>query len=148
MEYLLYIASALLGFLFRYQLGLTNACKTLGVRISDGASETGFQDAITPPSSTNITLLVWGLILGLFAFSIFGFGWGEFGIAAGVFFVVSIVLGAIVIPKPDSPHFVRRIYRSMINRWADYEKEGDSVRADALKILIGKVEHACADKLA
>lgn len=148
MEYLLYFSAAVLGAIFRYQLGLTDACKTMGVKISSGATNTGYQDAITPPSSTNLTLLTWALIVALSLYAIFGFGWSEFGIVAGTFLVMSIVSGASFVPKPDSEHYVRRIYRSMVNRYADYEKAGDRVRSAAMKELIDKVEQTYGEKLA
>ena len=148
MEYLLYISAGVLGILFRYQLGLTSACKTIGVQIGSGATEMGFQDAITPPSSTNLTFLTWALMVALSLYAIFGFGWGEFWIVAGTFLMVSIVAGASFVPKPDSAHYVRRIYRSMVNRYADYEKQGDRVRSDAMKDLIDRVEQIFGEKLA
>lgn len=81
-------------------------------------------------------------------YAIFGFGWSVFGIVAGTFLVVSVVAGASLIPKADSAHYVRRIYRSMVNRYADYEKQGDRVRSDAMKQLIDKVEQTFGEKLA
>ena len=148
MEYLLYIAAGVLGILFRYHLGLTNACKTIGVQLGSGTTQTGYQDAITPPSSTNLTLLTWALIVALLLYAIFGFGWSEFGIVAGTFLVASIVAGASFVPKPDSAHYVRRIYRSMVNRYADYDKQGDRVRSDAMRELVDRVEQTFGEKLA
>lgn len=147
MENLLYTASIIFAILFRYQIGLVNACKIIGVKISDHATETGYQDAITPPSSTNITLLLWAFIAGLFLYTIFGFGWREFSIVVGVFLVGNIVAGAILIPSPNSTHFVRRIYHSMTNRWADYEKQNDTIRADSMKKLIESFEDSFGDRL-
>jgi hypothetical protein len=148
MESLLCISAGALGILFRYQLGLTNACKVIGVQISSGATKTGYQDAITPPSSTNLTLLTWALIIALLLYSILAFGWIEFGMVAGTFLVVSTIAGVSFIPKPDSQHYVKRIYRSMTNRYADYEKVGDRIRSDAMKQLIDKVGQHFGDKLA
>jgi hypothetical protein len=148
MEYLLYIAAGALGILFRYQLGLTNACKAMGVQIASGTTEIGYQDAITPPSSTNLTLVTWALIVALLLYALFGFGWSEFGFSAGTFLIVSIISGASFVPKPDSAHYIRRIYRSMVNRYANYEKQGDRVRSDAMKELIDRVEQTFGEKLA
>jgi hypothetical protein len=148
MQYSLYLAAVVLGIVFRYQLGLANACKVIGVRISSETTKTGYQDAVTPPSSTNLTMLVWVSIVALFLYVIFGFGWSEFWIVAGTFILASIVAGASFVPKPDSAHYVRRIYRSMANRYADYVKAGDTVRADVMKELIDRVEETFANKLA
>ena len=140
MEIGLYVASAVLGVLYRYDLGMINARKVVGVALSDGGSDTGFQDAITPPESTNHTIVLWITIVGVLAFSVYQFGWGTFGIAFVILFGVVIIAGATVMPKPESKHYVLRIYRSMINRYADFEKNGDTVRAAALKELIDRME--------
>jgi len=147
LAYILYTASGILAVLFRYQLGLVHACKIIGVKISDGTTDTGYQDAITPPSSTNFTLLIWALISGLMLFTLFGFGWSEFGIVVIILLGVTILAGVSIIPNPDSTHYVRRIYHSMANRMADYQKQNDIVRADALNMLIEKVEYSFGDKL-
>ncbi len=94
-----------------------------------------------------MTLLTWASIIALFLYALFGFGWSEFGIVAGTFLAVSIAAGASFVPKPNSAHYVNRIYRSMTNRYADYEKKGDTIRSDAMKGLIDRVETAFRDKL-
>jgi hypothetical protein len=147
MEYPLYVGAAVLGILFRYQLGLVEACRTIGVRISSAPTKTGYQDAITPPYSTKITLMTWALIIALFLYAIFGFGWREFGIVAGTFLVVSLIAGIAFVPKPESAHYLKLICRSMANRYADYMKEGDTVRADVMKGLIDRVGEIFGDKI-
>jgi hypothetical protein len=95
-----------------------------------------------------MTLVTWALIIALFLYAIFGFGWREFGIVAGAFLVVSFVAGTTLVPKPESIHYLKLIHQSMANRYADYEKEGDTVRSDAMKVLISRVEQTFGDKLA
>ena len=140
MEYLIYVLAALLGILFCYNHNLTQACKIIGVAISDTDSSTGYQDAITPPNSTNIYLATALAIVVVLGYAVYAFGWGTGGIALAVFFFVSALAGATIMPKPQSIHYLKRIYGSMANRYADFQKEGDSVRAVAIKDLIDKVE--------
>jgi len=147
MEIAIYFVAALLGIFFRYNLGFSQACKFVGTSISSSGSGSGFQDAVTPPFSTNFTLLTWVAIVCVFGFAVYKFGWETFGFAIGAFFVSSVIAGAVVIPKSDSKHFVERIYRSMVSRFADYVKEGDTLRADAMKHLIDKIEANYRDKL-
>lgn len=136
----LYIVLGALSILFRYNLGLTQACRTIGVELSNSGSDTGFQDALTPPSSTNITLITWVAIAGALGYLWYEFGWGAFGIGLGVLVVVSAIAGATFIPKPNSVHFQKKIYSSLANRYADFMKSGDSVRADATKQLVTMME--------
>jgi hypothetical protein len=89
--------------------------------------------------STNLTIATWLSIAGLLGYALYAFGWGTAGIALGVFVVVSILVGAVLIPGPEAPHFIRLIYRSMVRRYADFEKRGDSVRSAAMKDLIDRV---------
>lgn len=147
MEYVLYAVVVLLGFLFRYNLRLTEATRTIGTAISETDSKTGFQDAITPPDSKWTIVGTWLAIVVVFAFTVYEFGWGVAGIALAVFVVVAVIAGAAFVPKPESAHFVRRIYQSMANRYADFQKSGDTVRAEAMKELIDKVEARYGDKL-
>ena len=147
MEIGIYVAAGMLGILIRYNLGMVEACRVIGTNLSDSESDTGFQDAITPPNSTNLTIVTWIAVAGVLGFSAYQFGWGAFGISLAAFIGTSIVAGVVIIPKPPSKLYVLRIYRSMANRYADFVKNGDSVRADALKHLIDKVEEKYADWL-
>jgi hypothetical protein len=139
MEYLVYVCAALLGLLFRYNMGLAEACKAVGKSISDSNTNTGLQDAITPPKSTNMTLLTWIAIVALLGYTVYQFGWISASVALAVLIVVSILAGVIFIPKPDSTHYLKRIYHSMVNRYADFHKSGDMIRAGAMKDLIKRV---------
>ena len=147
MEIALYTASAILGILFRYNLGLTQSCKIVGINLSDTESDTGFQDAITPPSSSNVTLVSWIVIIGLFVFTTYQFGWGSFGISFAVFLIFTVVAGAIFIPKPESKHYLERIYTSMKDRCVNYEKSGDTEKNLAMKNLIEKYEGKYGENL-
>lgn len=148
MDYLHYILIAALGILFRYNLGLTQACKVIGQSISETDSATGFQDAITPPKSSSMTLFTWAAVVAALGYAVFQFGWLSGGIALAVFLVVSVLAGTLFIPKPTSTYYLRRIYQSMVNRHADFQKSGDTIRADAMKALIDKIEIQYGEKLA
>jgi len=139
MEIGLYVALGVLALPFRYYLSETQACKVIGVAISDTGTKTGFQDAISPPSSTGISFAVWALILGCLGYLAYEFGWGAMGIGVAVFFVVGLIAGASFIPKPSSDHFLERIIGSMTRRHADYEKNNDTIRATAMQDLLMKV---------
>lgn len=139
-EIALYIILAVLAVYFRYGLGLTQACKLMGVALSDSGSKTGFQDALTPPMSSKLGLLSWILIAALLGYLWWESGIASFGIGLGIFIAVSILVGAVIIPKPQSNHFKKKIYVSLANRYADYEKKGDTVRASAAQALLLKIE--------
>ena len=57
MEIGVYAVAAVLGVVFRYYMGMSQACKVIGVKHSDSDTGRGFQDAVTPPNSTNRTIV-------------------------------------------------------------------------------------------
>ena len=143
----IYVASAILGVLFRYNLGMTQSCKIIGVALSDSDSATGFQDAITPPSSTNRTLITWVLIIGLLIATAYEFGWESFGISIAIFLITSIIAGAVILPKPDSKHYAVRMFTSLKERHSKFEQSGDLVRAKATKEIIDKFEERLGEQV-
>lgn len=143
----IYAATFVLAAAFRYMLGQSQACLYVGKAISDSQSKTGLQDAVTPPMATRITILLWLTILTVFGYSFWAFGIGTGFVVLAEFALVTVVAGATVIPKPDSPYFVTAIYRSMVGRVADYAKHGDKMRSDAMRSLTTLVEERLFDKL-
>lgn len=130
------VAAILLGLHGAYLGALADACLKIGTRL-EGASEgtAGFQDAITPPSSSNAKLLNWVTTL-----IVTGGSWyflGATGLAAflAVRLLVTVILGGTLKADPPKKHFCRKVYSSMSNREADFVKEGDGVRAEAMKEL-------------
>ena len=85
MENLLYCALGALALPFRYYLSETQACKLIGVEISETGTETGFQNAISIPSSTSMSLATWALIIGVIVYLAYEYGWGALGIGVLVF---------------------------------------------------------------
>jgi hypothetical protein len=141
METPLYIAAALLGLAFRYQTRITAACRHIAAQLGgDGDSVFYLQNAITPPAAANVTLLTVAAAIGLLSYSGYAFGWATLGGVLAVFYVAGLIGGLTIIPKEDAPHFVKLVYGSMVNRHADFVKNGDTVRAAAIKDLTERVE--------
>ena len=55
--------------------------------------------------------------------------------------------GATFVPKLESIHYLKLIYYSMVGRYANFNKSGDTIRADAMKDLIDRVEIQYGEKL-
>ena len=134
---LFWLASLLLG----YSLAFNRATLAIGKSISTTDSPTGFtaQDAITPPWSTNLAILSYAVSIGVIGYGWYEYGWlAGLGITLGFFFLVPINL-VLLLPKSDGEHFRRLILHSMMNRYADYVKSGDQIRASAMSILLEKI---------
>jgi hypothetical protein len=129
-------AAAILGMHGAYYGALTDACLKIGTGL-EGASEgtNGFQDAITPPSSTTARMINWLATLLLASGSWYYLGTTGVAIFLVVRFVATIVSGAALKADPPKSHFCRKVYNSMANREADYAKAGDNMRSQAMKDL-------------
>jgi len=137
------LAAIILGVHGAYFGAMADACLKIGMGL-EGASEgtTGFQDAITPPSSMNARLLNW-----LATLLLTGGTWNYIGLNGVATFLAiriaaSIITGVIVKADPPKQHFCRSIYSSMSNREADYIKAGDIVRAEAMGHLRAQFERS------
>jgi hypothetical protein len=115
----------------------TRATLLLGKSLSDTDSPRGFQDAITPPWQTKCTLICFLLSITGIAFGFYQFGWMHGGLAI-IFLFIGTGIFASLMPRPDSFHFKIMIVRSMMNRYANYVKANDQMRASAMKQLIDK----------
>ena len=137
----LYVLTAALAIAFRYQLGITASCLYFGKQLSGQPAGTGFQNSLTPPISTNISILVW--LIGAFVIGTMFWFYGIYhGLGAVALFIfVSILAGALLIPAPNSDHFLKLIYNSMANRHANFVKSNDTVRALAASHLVERMQN-------
>ncbi|MBI2907776.1 MAG: hypothetical protein HYX92_08990 [Chloroflexi bacterium] len=133
---ILYPVSLLVG----YELVFTRATLLIGTSISYDGSKTGFQDAVTPPWSNYLAILAY---VSALAWIILGF-W-QFGLLIGAVSIIGLIVfvvvnTAIILPKPDGDHLRNLILHSMMNRYANYVKEGDELRADAMGELLERLD--------
>jgi hypothetical protein len=139
--YLILVLMAL-GVAFRYALGLTQATLLIGRALASPAflnvNKTGFQDAVTPPESSKWFFIEIALTVGIVAWLRFSLGWAYSLGGLAAFFFSGTVAGAALIPRPNSRHFVMRVFASMSRRYADYERDGDRQRARVMKELLDK----------
>ena len=100
-------------------------------------SPTGFQDAITPswlPKFSLIVNLGCGAVIGLIWWHL---GWlSALGGVAVIWFGGRIAKP--VLPKPTGTHYKRLIIGDMHSRHANYSRDGDTIRADAMRHLLAK----------
>jgi hypothetical protein len=132
----LYVVSLLLG----YDSAFSEATLMIGKSISDTDSRTGYQDAITPPILSILGFVLYGIVLAWVVYGFIKYGWlVGLGIIVGLLFLMSLNK-VILLPKKDSEHFRRIITRSIIRRHADYLRDGDELRASAVKMLLERLD--------
>ena len=131
------------GVAFRYCVELTHAARVIGIAILSpvylSMDKNGLQNALTPPELNEWFFLTMALQIGAVGWLWLAFGWANALIGAVVAFLSGTVAQATFLPKRDSRHFVQRISRSMARRVADYERDGDAVRARAMKAVLDRV---------
>jgi hypothetical protein len=135
MTWLLWSGLVLGAAALSYVTQFSGATLFMGKALSDGDTGRGFQDAITPPWQTNLALLVYFSLVAVVGLMFWNLGWVSGVLAIVAVFPLALVLRRFL-PPPDSPHFQQLIVRSMANRYADYVRGGDTVRAEAMKGLL------------
>jgi len=132
------ICLCLAALLLAYVLGIQATTLGMGTSINgwEGAGSRGFQDAMTPPWSTKLSFLSYAASLFVLGYGWYTFGWLIGGGATVVFFLIVAVCQTLLLPKLGSSHYRNLVLQSMLNRYADYMKEGDYLRADAMGRLL------------
>jgi hypothetical protein len=148
-EIVFYVAVVVIAAIIRYMRGLSQACLFIGKAIAETETETGFQfqDGVTPAMSSNIGHATWAVAIALIGYGFWQFGVATGAIGIGIFILTVIVFGALVVPHPNSKHFVQIIYHSLVDRAANYAKTNDLVRSEATAMLVSGIESRFADKL-
>ena len=143
MEYFIIL---ILGIFTRIILGFVNYTKSLGLELSNEKDGTGYQNAITPPLFPLIASIIYGLSLFVIFFGFFQYSFTTGFIYLGLYLLTLIVVGATLF-KPNSlsplaKPFYYVVLNSMVNRYANYKKNNDEVRANAIEIVLEKFKKA------
>lgn len=120
---------------FAYTMQFNAATLSMGRALSGSGSKTGLQDAVTPPWERNLALTVYAGIVAVVGVAWWWLGW----VLALVALVIILVGGGLlkgVLFKWWSDHYERLILQSMMSRYANYVRDGDVLRADAMKQLL------------
>tara|TARA_A100001037_G_scaffold72950_1_gene65251 strand:- start:1000 stop:1437 length:438 start_codon:yes stop_codon:yes gene_type:complete len=143
MEYFIILT---LGIFTRIILGFVNYTKSLGLELSNEKDGAGYQNAITPPLFPVIASIIYGLSLFFIISGFFEVAFINGFIYLGLYLLTLIVIGATLF-KPNSlsplaKPFYHIVLNSMVNRYANYKKNGDEVRAKAIGVVIEKFKKA------
>ena len=131
----LWLLVAVLAVALAYTTQFITATLTMGRELAGSTTKRGFQDAITPPWQTNLALVVYVGIPIVALVMWWRIGWPSALAGMVAIFVGSLVAGFIV-PQASGGHYQRLILQSMIARYANYLRDGDVLRAEAMKQLL------------
>ena len=133
------------GVLTRILLGFTNYTQSLGVELSNTKDGIDYQNAITPPAFSMIATIIYGLSLLSICFGfVVSFTTGL--IYLGIYLSSLIIVGAVFfrpgVLSPFAKPFYNIVLNSIVNRHADYKNNNDTVRAEAMGILLERFKKA------
>jgi hypothetical protein len=133
----LLILAIIVSIALAYTLRFTEATLSFGRELDDKGSPTGFQAAVSPPWETYLGLANYGatILVIVAAFWREGWAWG-LGVILLLFF--GVLMSRLTLPKPTSAHYRSLIVQSMMSRYANYLRDGDKLRAEAMKRLLVK----------
>jgi hypothetical protein len=129
---------------YRYLVEETQAARVIGVKLASPdvlrVNKNGHQNAVSIPEANKWCFLSMALLLGGLAWLAFGCGW--WAALAGLLtaYGSSTIAQVLFLPKKDSLHFTMCIFNSMGRRYADYERDGDKQRAEAMRYLLDRFE--------
>ena len=139
------ITSVVILFL-AFELNSVRSAFLIGEEIAGPSGAQSIQNAVTPPFAAKMGALIQ---LSYAACIISGFWFHGWLIALllipGSFIAVGIVKS--LFPSPKGKFHRGIIIRSMMNRYANFEKEGDHVRARAMKDLIDRLGYPLPESL-
>ena len=130
---------------FRLDIGFRNFNKEVGLELSSTKMGTGYQDAITPPKLNYVSYVFWPLNLFIIVAGFADFGAMGF-IILGIFISSNALTGIFILPKLDK-FFLRILLNSMTNRHANYVRDGDKIRADAIEGILDKFKKKYGKKI-
>ncbi|MDA1216185.1 MAG: hypothetical protein O2812_04865 [Chloroflexi bacterium] len=153
MESLIWVLIALLSVLLAFTLAFSSATLLAGKALvlpSDLDSEesaegvnqlmhTGFQDAITPPWSTSLALIVYISIIASEVFAWLVLGWRMGLLSIGILIVSSVILKRLF-DKVAQGFFFSSMFKSMVGRSERWVLAGHQTRADAMNNLLDRIE--------
>ena len=140
-----YLFLILISAVIRFDIDFRSFIREVGFDLSGSKLGRGYQDAIAPPKLTWLSIVFYFVLFGTIITAFVDRSVISGFVSIGVVLLTQIITGIIIHPPRKSRIFkkfyLETLYRSMVNRYADYKKENDQVRADAIFMLIKKFEH-------
>lgn len=143
MVFLILLLSLITALLIAYTMAMQKTTHSIGrLLINKAADEpgVGVQDAITPRSQTTRNLLMFVLILVVFGLTTYQYAWYHGIWVVLICFFGSSLLGVILGLRPGSTRLVASVAKDMERRRQAYLNFNDTLRAEAIGALIGKLE--------
>lgn len=143
MFFLTLLLSLITALLIAYTMVTQKTTHSIGRLLMNKAADepgAGVQDAITPKIQTTRNLLMFFLILIVFGLTMYQYAWYHGIWVVLVCFFGSSLLGVILGLRPGSPRLVASVAKDIERRRQGYLNSNDTLRAEVVGELIGKLE--------
>lgn len=134
----LILLAAVVAVLLGYDLAFVGVTRSVAKSISTTGRWRELQDALTPPKAGRFGCVVQVLALSLPLLAWCFHGWKTAALIFGGILLLVVATTAIF-GSIGSGHYRSRILRSLMNRYADYRRDGDTLRANATNDLLGRL---------
>ena len=137
---MIWIAVIVAGLLIGQALSFQYSMKELSLEMARfanvGVAPIQLQNAITPPQFSNAFIILVVIALGMLVVAGFQGGMFEVVIAMAVLIGALVVSGAVNVATswPSQKTYRDIIFHSLISREANYRRDGDQMRADAIVV--------------
>ncbi|QPB20378.1 hypothetical protein [Rhizobium sp. 007] len=133
---ILLVIAAGAGKALSYSATLQEAGALMAEKHGLGVQPIQYQNTLTPPWLTNFTIAVWVALFADAAWVWYLNGWQQ-GVGALVAAIIlPAMFQAVLPPRRGSGMFLRNAFHAMVNLQADYERDGDQARAQAMAINV------------
>ena len=140
--YTILIAASIL---WRIDIDFRELNKKIGLELSESKMGSGLQNAITPPRLNWLSYVVYFILIASFITAFFDRGgWKTALICLGIIIATMVISGVIL--RSNMPNrepllknfYFRILFNSIVNRHANYVKNNDKLRADAMGNIVKK----------
>ncbi|WP_315742428.1 MULTISPECIES: hypothetical protein [unclassified Bradyrhizobium] len=138
---ILFVMAFITGLCFRqvmrFQEGLAELGRNMAIAENSKDSASSYQNSITPPWLMNVWLSLAAALLGSAGTAAYLSGIGTAALVV-LLFLAGMLASGLTSRALSRPHFetyCRLALRSLLQRQADYRRDGDVIRADAAQHL-------------
>jgi hypothetical protein len=141
------VITSIVILLHAFDLNLARAAYLIGEEIAGPDGARNIQNAVTPPLAGTLGLILQLAFIGCLVAVFFVHGWLLGFLSIPVSFLILGIAAKVLMPAPESEFFRGMILRSLMNRYADYRKGGDIVRAQAVDDLLERMGYPIPETL-
>lgn len=144
---LLALLAACAGKALSYSATLQDAAKLMAGKHGLGVQPIQYQNTLNPPWLTNAAISVWVLSIANVVWIWYLNGWQQGAGALVAAAILPAVFQALLPPRMGSGVYLRNAFHTMVNRQANYKRDGDEARAQAMEINVNLLLEARPDLL-